>query len=135
MTERNMFYGAKSEIFEAARILRDNMTEAEKVLWFSLQKNKILGLRFKSQHPIDKFIADFYCHRLKLVIEVDGEIHNNTKNKEYDIGREAEIEKFGIKVIRFSNKEVIENNKETIQKIIKLCSERLNEIQNLKSPL
>lgn len=81
----SMFYGAKPHIFEKAKELRNNMTEAEKLLWGKLQKNKIMGLRFKAQHPIDIFIADFYCHKLKLVIEVDGGIHNLPENKEYEL--------------------------------------------------
>ncbi len=112
--EKTMFYNAKPEIFKKAENLRFNTTEAEKLLWEKLRK-KQLGVRFKAQHPIDKFIADFYCHKVKLVIELDGEIYNN--QKEYDLGRETEIEKFGIKVIRFANKEEINNIDDVIDKI------------------
>jgi very-short-patch-repair endonuclease len=75
MDNRSMFYNAKPHIFEKANDLRKNLTEAEKILWFYLKKNKILGFRLKAQHPIERFIADFYCHNLKLVIEIDGGIH------------------------------------------------------------
>jgi very-short-patch-repair endonuclease len=67
----SMFYRAKNNTFEKANELRNNMTEAEKTIWERLNKSQ-LGVRFKAQHPIDIFIADFYCHRCKLVIEVDG---------------------------------------------------------------
>ena len=99
-----MFYNAKPTIFERAKLLRANMTDAELKLWSYLRNNK-LGVRFKAQHPIDLFIADFYCHQVKLVVEVDGSIHN--LQTDYDEGRTEEIERFGIVVIRFANDEVI----------------------------
>ena len=86
--------------------MRENMTQAEKVVWELLKEKKMVGLRFKAQHPIDIFIADFYCHALKLIIEIDGKIHKSKDQKENDIGREAELEHWGIKVIRFANEEV-----------------------------
>jgi very-short-patch-repair endonuclease len=112
-----MFYGAKKGTFEKAQELRNNMTEAEKALWMRLKSSQ-LGVRFKAQHPIDIFIADFYCHSYKLVVEVDGGIHN--EQKDYDEGRTAELERFGIKVIRFSNKEIL-TDIENIINNIKIC--------------
>ena len=82
------------------------------------------GLRFKAQHPIDIFIADFYCHALKLVIEIDGEIHHSNDQKEYDINREAELERFGIKVIRFTNMEVEQDIEKVRREIEKICQNR-----------
>ena len=101
----NMFYGAGSVIFKRAEELRKNQTAGEKLLWVHLKRNK-LGVRFKRQHPIWMYIADFYCHELKLVIEVDGSIHNVKEVMENDIIRQEDILSFGIKVIRFSNKEI-----------------------------
>jgi very-short-patch-repair endonuclease len=98
----DLFYGANRSIFQSAEILRKNMTASEKILWGQLNK-KQLGVRFKAQQPIDIFIADFYCHKFKLVIEIDGEIHET--QKEYDEGRTAVLERFGLTVIRFSNYE------------------------------
>ncbi|MFP4019804.1 MAG: endonuclease domain-containing protein [Bacteroidales bacterium] len=112
--ERSMFYKAKPNIFRKAEELRNNMTEAEKLLWKRLSK-KQLGVRFKAQHPIEQFIADFYCHSAKLVIELDGEIHNH--QKEYDIGREAEMEKYDIRIIRFKNHEVFEDIDGVVERI------------------
>lgn len=104
--------------------MRGEMTTAEKSIWNLLSSKKMCGLRFKAQHPIDIFIADFYCHALKLVIEIDGEIHNSEERKEYDINKEAELDRFGIKVIRFTNKEV-ENDIEKVRKEIeKACQNR-----------
>ncbi len=113
--EKSMYYGAKPEIFEAAKILRKNMTLHEKLLWEKLKLKQICGVRFRRQHPIDFFIADFYCHEARLVVEVDGEIHN--QKIEYDEGRSAEMDRYFIKVIRFTNSEV-ENNIELVFKKI-----------------
>ena len=112
--ERSMFYNASSEIFQKAEMLRKNMTKAETVLWERLRKNQ-LGVRFKAQHPIERYIVDFYCHKAKLVIEVDGEIHKF--QKEYDLGREAELEKYGLKILRFTNKDIFNKIDLVIEKI------------------
>lgn len=107
--ERNMFYGAKKNIFLRAVMLRKNMTEAEKILWKELRKRDVFKARWKRQHPIDIFIVDFYCHEYKLVIELDGEIHLREDVQEHDNGREYEIEKFGITILRFTKKEIYED--------------------------
>ncbi len=104
---------------DIAKELRKNMTPAEKLLWNELRNRKVENCKFRRQHPIDIFIADFYCHEKKTVVEVDGEIHNN--QKEYDIGRTAEIESFGIMVIRFTNHEIETNIKLAIEKIEEAC--------------
>ncbi len=98
--EINMFYGASPDLFSKAKQLRENMTLQEEILWERLRKNQF-GFRFRPQHPIDIFIADFYCHPLKLVIEVDGNIHQF--KSDYDNGRTEELRCKGITVIRFSN--------------------------------
>jgi len=112
----DMFYGAKRTIFQHAFELRKEMTMAEKKLWSRLNKNQ-LGVRFKAQHPIDIFIVDFYCHKCKLVIEVDGEIH--LSQKEYDEGRTAELERWDLKVIRFKNEEVMNDIERVVEEIKK----------------
>ena len=114
ISDNLMFYGATRDIFEKAKNLRQNMTDAEKALWNRINKNQ-LGTRFKAQHPIDIFIVDFYCHKYKLVIEVDGGYHVN--NQDYDEGRTAELEKFSIKVIRFLNEEVLNDIDNVIEEI------------------
>jgi len=110
----DMFFGAKRAIFQNACELRIDMTAAENVLWERLNKSQ-LGVRFKAQHPIDIFIVDFYCHKYKLVVEVDGEIH--LSQKEYDEARTAELERFGITVIRFTNDEVMNAIDKVVEKI------------------
>lgn len=119
--EYPMFYGAKPITFEKAKVLRERMTEAEKLLWEHLKNKQIKGLRFRRQHPISIFIADFYCHKVKLVIEVDGNVHNINENKEWDENRTAEIEKFGVTIIRFTNQQVFNYINEVVSEIEKVC--------------
>jgi len=113
--ERKMFYGSKPITFIRARNLRQNMTNAELILWDRIRNNQLLGFRFKAQHPVAGFIADFYCHKAKLVIEADGLIHQ--AQKEYDMDRDRVFNDLGLTVIRFSNEE-IENSPDSVIQII-----------------
>ena len=117
--ERTMFYGASPNTFDKARLLRNNMTEAEKIVWDKLKNRKVFKARFRRQHPVGSFIVDFYCHEYKLAIEIDGEIHLKTEVNEYDDGRSHDIEKFGIKILRFTNHEVFTDLNKIIVKILK----------------
>ena len=92
------------------------MTDAEVIFWFHL-KQKPDGYKFRGQHPLGVYIADFYCHKSKLVIEIDGSIHNDEEVFQNDLIRQKWIEESGIKVIRFTNKEVLENVHLVLQKI------------------
>ena len=111
-----MHYGAPQEIFQIAERLRRDMTEAEKIIWERVCKNQ-LEVRIRRQHPIWKFIADFYCHELKLVIEIDGEIHLSNERREYDVSRNIILNEFGIEIIRFTNKQVINETNWVISQI------------------
>lgn len=129
-----MFYKASPLIFERAKALRMNPTQAEKKFWDILRKKQILGLRFKHQHPINRFIADFYCHKIKLVIEVDGEIHDLSQNKERDENRTAELEEYGIEVMRFTNKEIFDEIELTKKKIEEKCKSLLDCFSHTPNP-
>jgi len=83
------YYNASREIMDTAKRLRKIMTPAEKLLWQELKGNKINGRHFRRQHPIYRYIADFYCHKEKLVIEVDGLYHNNPEQHYDDNNRDA----------------------------------------------
>lgn len=120
---KDMFIGAKSDLFLYAREMRNNPTEAESILWKHLRKLRSKGFVFRRQHPIDIFIADFYCHKIKLVIEVDGEIHSDNQAREYDDGRSGELERFGVRVIRFKNDDVIKNQELVFNKINNIIEE------------
>lgn len=112
---KDMHIGAKPELFNYAQEMRKNPTESEKVLWNILRKFRHKGYIFRRQHPVDIFIADFYCHKLKLIIEVDGGVHNSDQSKGYDDGRSSELEKYGLNILRFTNDEVLnETDKVTL---------------------
>jgi very-short-patch-repair endonuclease len=122
--DKNMYFGAKPDVMELAKSLRNAMTYHERLLWEKLKGKQICGVRFRRQHVISFFIVDFYCHDAMLVVEVDGEIH--TYKVDYDDGRSAEMEKFGIKVVRFTNFEVENNIDKVIKSIEIIVNERIN---------
>jgi very-short-patch-repair endonuclease len=105
-----------------AKRLRKKQTRAEKKLWNFLKGRRCAGLKFRRQHPILYYVADFYCHEQRLIIEVDGEIHAVLKIKEHDENRTAELEKYGIRIIRFSNEQVMNKPEETISEIKKFVT-------------
>ncbi|MBW4621717.1 MAG: endonuclease domain-containing protein [Cyanosarcina radialis HA8281-LM2] len=96
--------GTNPQNEQAARYLRQHMTPAETQLWNALRCRQLLGLKFRSQHPVGRFIVDFYCPSCKLVIEVDGAIHD--RQKAYDESRTEHLQLFGYRVLRFSNEEI-----------------------------
>ena len=113
--ENSMYYGATPLIFERAFRLRRNMTSSEKLLWSKLKKKQIAGVRFRRQHPVSRYIVDFYCHTARLVVELDGKIH--LAKKQSDEERTKEIEKLGLQIIRFDNEEVELNIDQVVAKI------------------
>ena len=104
----DMHYGSSSFTFQKAEELRKRMTKAELVLWEELRGKRFMGLKFRRQHPIGRFIVDFYCHKHKLIIELDGSIHDLPEVAENDKNREEEIRDLGLNIIRFTNNQVIE---------------------------
>lgn len=119
MASEDLHHGAKGEIFDFARILRKEQTSAEDLLWNRLRSQNLDGYKFRRQHPIKNWIADFYCHEAKLVIEVDGRIHLAKQQKQSDEGRSYELEGLGLKVIRFTNEEVMGNINNVLKEIKK----------------
>ena len=114
----NLFYGAGPVIFELAKKLRNNVTTTEMILWGRL-KEYFPKLRFRRQHPISLYIADFYCHAEKLVIEIDGSIHDLDTIRTNDIIRQKDLEDLGLKVLRFTTKEITSDLESVLQKIEK----------------
>lgn len=113
----NRIRGTTREIEQAARHLRQNLTPAEAILWEVLRGRKLEDLKFRCQHPIGRFIVDFYCPSLKLIIEIDGGIH--TQQQDYDRARTDQLQDFGYSVLRFTNDEVINDLSKVINQIIK----------------
>lgn len=114
--KENMFYGASHLIFQRAEELRNSMTPAEEILWKHIHINE-WHLKFRRQHPISNYIVDFYCHGIKLVIELDGGIHDLEDVKRYDEERENNLKELGLTVVRFKNEEVLYNTSQVLQTI------------------
>ena len=104
----------KESLIYNARSLRAEMTDAEKKLWQSIRQIQ-LGVRFRRQHPIERFIADFACLDPKVVIEIDGGQHAENVSRDED--RTMVIESHGFKVLRFWNNEVLQNLEGVLQVI------------------
>jgi very-short-patch-repair endonuclease len=92
---------------ERSRDLRKRQTYAENILWQALRASRLDGLRFRRQHPVDRYFADFACVSLKLVIELDGRVHDEDGQQLYDYHRQVEIGTLGWFVLRFTNDQVI----------------------------
>ena len=128
MTEelnKSMYYGAVPSTFRKATLLRNKMTPEEGILWERLKGKQICNTRFRRQHPINRFIADFYCHAAKLVVELDGGIH--FQQKEYDEERTGILKEFGIEVIRFSNSQILNDIDNVIVQIENEVKSRLGD--------
>ncbi|UGU16743.1 endonuclease domain-containing protein [Sinomicrobium kalidii] len=97
--------------------LRKNMTPAEAYLWKHLKARKLEGKRFTRQHSIENYIVDFYCAEVRLIIELDGEVHDNSQTEEYDEKRTEQLNKLGYIVLRIENKMVFEYLPSVLQEI------------------
>jgi very-short-patch-repair endonuclease len=100
-----------------ARELRREMTPAEEALWERLRDRQILGLKFRRQTPIDRYIPDFCCPELRLVVEVDGEVHEADSQAEHDRNRDAYLRSLGYLVLRFSNEQVLTESRSVLRDI------------------
>ncbi|MBM0656394.1 leucine--tRNA ligase [Capnocytophaga genosp. AHN8471] len=123
MTSRDNFHFLEQK----AKEMRENMTEAETVLWEAL-KSKHIGDKFRRQHIIGNFIADFVCLSKRLVIEVDGGYHTDDTQQGLDEGRAEELKQLGFEVIRFTNEEVLNN----LDKVVHQITEKLSSLPNQK---
>ncbi|MGA7675322.1 MAG: DUF559 domain-containing protein [Rhizomicrobium sp.] len=104
-----------------ARTLRDNQTDAERVLWAGLREFKQAGLHFRRQVPIGPYVVDFACHRAKLIVELDGDQHGEDRNIVYDAERTAFLNSRGYHVIRFANWEVLRERERVLEHILRVA--------------
>jgi cyclase len=116
--KENMFYGAGNLIFEKAKKLRNNVTPTEMILWGRL-KEVFPKLKFRRQHPVSLYIVDFYCHAEKLAIEIDGSVHDLEEIKIKDEMRQKDLEKLGLRVIRFTTNDILNNLEVVLEAIEK----------------
>ena len=108
---------------ERRKELRNNMPNAEWILWHKLKGKQLNGFKFRRQYGVGSFIIDFYCPEARLAIEIDGNSHFEDGAKQYDKRRQHFIERFKIKFLRFTNDEVEGHLEDVLDKII-------NEVKN-----
>jgi very-short-patch-repair endonuclease len=108
----------KKEYRKKRQHLRKHMAKAEICLWSKLKGKQINGLKFRRQYGIDNYIVDFYCPEQRLAIEIDGGVHYYNSRIVSDVKREKDIEALGIKVLRYTNIDVLKNMKGVLQDII-----------------
>ena len=112
-----------NNLLNIARILRRNMTRHEKHLWYDFLQHH--PIKMYKQRIIDNFIADFYCHSARLIIELDGSQHYTNKGRVQDEARTEILERYGIYVLRFSNKDIDENFEGVCRMIDRVINERI----------
>ncbi len=115
---------------EHARQLRENMTDAERHLWAKIRMKQLKDYQFYRQKPIGDYIVDFFCPKAKLIIEVDGSQHFVNETIEYDRIREEYVSSLGLKVLRFTNTEVLKH----VEGVVERIAEEMNEKIPLNPP-
>src|SRR5258705_7758637 len=113
----NLHHGAKPSTFRNANKLRRSETQAEQKLWVLLRNRQLNGKKFRRQHAILNYVADFYCHESKLIIELDGNYHKSAEAAEYDQLRTAQLNEAGITVLRFWNEEIMNDPERVLERI------------------
>ena len=110
-----------------AKQLRQNQTPSEKVFWENVRNNRLLGFHFRRQQVLDGFIVDFYCHKIGLVVEIDGPIHLSQSS--YDREREKILRQRGLKLVRFTNEQVLDQLDRVLGQLKQICL-RLDQAKN-----
>jgi len=108
-----------NRITALGKALRKRPTDAEQLLWYSLRMKQMEGLKFRRQQPIDKYIVDFVCFEKRIIIEVDGGQHAARSNEDGE--RDAYLQQYGFKVLRFWNNEVLQNTRGVLAIIRENC--------------
>lgn len=126
LKKTDMHYGAPALLFARAKKMRRNMTVEEAILWEVLRNRKLYGYKFRRQHPTYLFILDFYCHPLRLGIEVDGKHHQIKKHSQYDRHRDNTLSSLGLTILRFPN-HLITNDLDCVKERI---IQKIQQLQN-----
>jgi very-short-patch-repair endonuclease len=114
-----------SGMVERAAALRKEMTATEGLLWARIRAGRLEGFHFRRQQVIGRYIADFYCHTVRLVVEVDGSSHADQER--HDRKRDEEIQALGLRVLRISSRDVVENLERVLGEILRACEERVEQ--------
>jgi len=107
-----------------ARQLRKEMTPAEKLLWKLLRNRRLRGWKFRRQSPISTYIADFYCHELKLIVELDGDVHLTPDQSAHDENRDFYLNYLGIEVLRIPNRQLFDDPEAALDRIVETAADR-----------
>jgi len=108
-----------------ARELRKNMTDAEQNLWRRLRRKQVLGVQFYRQKPLAGYIVDFYCAAAMLVVELDGSQHDHPDAQQYDEMRTRTLEGMGLRVLRFDNRQVLQEGEAVMQVVVAEVESRI----------
>lgn len=114
------------DIQAKAKELCFNQTAAEQLLWTHLRNRQLNNLKFRRQHPIGFYIADYYCAEVKLVVEIDGDTHLD--QAEYDQKRTHWLEEQGLRVMRFTNEVVLDTPEAVLELITEYCASRVGPL-------
>lgn len=119
MKQRATHYKPKlpQYLLELIREFRKNPTDAEKLMWECLRARRLNSFKFRRQHPIGRYVVDFYCHDAKLVVEIDGDIHDVPDQMEYDQIREAELNALDLTLLRFRNERILNETQKVLEEI------------------
>src|SRR5690554_716569 len=107
-----------SGLLKEARELRKNQTPAEEILWQLLRNRKLNNLKFRRQHQIGHYIVDFYCHEKKLIVELDGAVHDIPERQKHDQKRDKQLNSLGFHILRFPNEKVINDTESVLKQIV-----------------
>ena len=109
----------KRHLLKRSQQLRKKQTAAENRLWSLLRDRQLGGYKFRRQHVLFSYIVDFFCYAENLIVELDGPIHKSSKSKEYDSKRDAFLKANGFRILRFTNKELFENEEDVLKEILR----------------
>src|SRR5687768_38213 len=113
-----------------ARQLRREMTPAEKLLWKLLRNRRLRGWKFRRQTAISTYIADFYCHELKLIVELDGDIHLTPDQSAHDENRDFYLNYLGIEVLRITNRQLFDSPEAALDRFVEVAADRSALLSN-----
>lgn len=119
-------YENRTSMMNKRRDLRRRSTKAEQIFWYEVKGNA-LGVKFRRQYSIGSFIVDFYCHQMRLIVEIDGNIHFVPEQIEYDRRREKFLRMKGFYVIRFRNDEILYNMSFVLERLRRLIEQYQRE--------
>jgi very-short-patch-repair endonuclease len=120
----------KRRNIDKCRILRKNQTDAERKLWSILRNRHLTGVKFRRQFPVGRYILDFYSPEYKLGIEADGGQHYEVKGKIRDQQRSIELSMLGVRIIRFSDRDILTN----LDGVFRIIQQSIEKLKNLLSP-